>query len=341
MWGALFVMVAVTGTAGFIGYHVARTLLERGEGVVGFDNFNDYYDPALKEARNRELEKFAGFRCIRGELSDLEAVGSLFKGDHPRCVIHLGAQAGVRYSIDHPRAYVDSNVVGFLNILECCRAGKIEHLVYGSSSSVYGTNRKMPYSVHDGADHPVSLYAATKKSNELMAHVYSHLFGLPTTGLRFFTVYGPWGRPDMAYFRFTTQILSGEPIDVYNNGDMLRDFTYVDDVVAALLAAAEKPPKPNPDWDSMKSEPSTAAAPYRVFNIGAHRPIPLMSMIEALEECFGKKAEKRFLPMQSGEVMETFADVSDLENLVGFSPKVPLAEGLARFAKWYRDYYGV
>ena len=334
----LQLMTLVTGAAGFIGYHVARRLLERGDQVTGLDNFNDYYDPALKQARHAALMNFEGFTGHRVDLADAAALQAVFEQAEPDLVIHMAAQAGVRYSQENPRVYLESNVMGFGNILECCRHRNVGHLVYASSSSVYGANRKMPYSVHDNVDHPLSLYAATKKACELMAHTYSHIFRLPTTGLRFFTVYGPWGRPDMAYFKFADKIMAGEPIDVYNNGEMWRDFTYIDDIVNSILALAIEPPKPNPDWNAMEPNPGTSSAPYRVFNIGAHSPVKLLAMIVILERLLGRRAEMRMLPMPAGDVLRTFADVSDLEAIVGFSPSLGLEEGLSRFASWHQEW---
>jgi len=331
----------VTGVAGFIGYHVARRLLEQGEEVIGVDNVNDYYDVQLKEARLAQLEGRAGYRFIRLDLADRNGVAELFRTAKPQRVIHLAAQAGVRYSLKNPHAYVDSNLVGFMNILEGCRHQEVEHLVYASSSSVYGANTKMPFSVHHNVDHPVSLYAATKKANELMAHTYSHLYGLPTTGLRFFTVYGPWGRPDMAIFIFTKRILEGRPIDVYNYGRMKRDFTYIDDVVEGVIRVAHRIPQPNPNWSGDHPDPGTSKAPYRVYNIGNNRPVELLYLIEVLENALGRKAEKNLLPMQPGDVPETYADVDDLIRDVGYRPDTPIEEGIQRFVRWYREFYNV
>jgi UDP-glucuronate 4-epimerase len=319
--------VLVTGAAGFIGMHTAKKLLERGDDVCGVDNLNDYYEVSLKEARLGQLESAPGFRFERMDISDRDALPSLFRRYAPQRVIHLAAQAGVRYSLTNPNAYIDSNLVGFGNILEACRHSGIEHLVYASSSSVYGANQKQPFSVGDNVDHPVSLYAATKKSNELMAHVYSHLFRLPATGLRFFTVYGPWGRPDMAIFLFTKAILEGRPIDVFNYGKMRRDFTYVDDIVEGVLRVLDAVPGGQP--------------PYRLYNIGNHDPVELQEFIGVLENYLGKKAEKRLLPMQPGDVPETFADVESLSRDIGFCPGTPLQEGIRRFTSWYREYYRV
>ena len=333
--------ILVTGAAGFIGYHVSRRLLERGDSVAALDNLNDYYDVDLKKARLRELEAFPNFRFAKLDLADREGVNELFNREKPRRVIHLAAQAGVRYSLTNPHAYVTSNLVGFLNILEACRHEKTEHLVYASSSSVYGANTRMPFSVHDNVDHPVSLYAATKKANELMAHSYSHLYRIPVTGLRFFTVYGPWGRPDMAIFLFTRAILAGDPIDVFNNGEMRRDFTYIDDIVEGVVRVTDIIPTANPHWSGEDPDPGTSKAPYRVYNIGNNRPVPLLEMIATLEDALGHKVEKRFLPMQAGDVPETYADVQALSEATGFAPSTPLEVGIGRFVHWYRDYYGV
>jgi UDP-glucuronate 4-epimerase len=319
--------VLVTGACGFIGMHTSRKLLERGDEVCGIDNLNDYYDVSLKEARLAQLQAQPGFHFERLDVADRPALSDFFRRHSPERVIHLAAQAGVRYSLTNPAAYVDSNLVGFGNMLEACRHSGVKHLVYASSSSVYGANKKQPFSVEDNVDHPVSLYAATKKANELMAHVYSHLFGLPTTGLRFFTVYGPWGRPDMAIFLFTKAILEGRPIDIFNNGQMRRDFTYVDDIVEGTVRVMDTVPSQTP--------------PYKVYNIGNSDPVNLMEFIEALEKCLGQKAAKRFLPMQPGDVPETFADVADLQQDVGFHPDTPIQEGLRRFTAWYREYYRI
>lgn len=332
--------ILVTGAAGFIGFHVARRLLERGDKVIGLDNLNDYYDVSLKEARLKELQRNPTFRFAKIDLADQTAVNELFRGEKPVRVVHLAAQAGVRYSLTHPHPYISSNLVGFLNILEACRHGKIEHLVYASSSSVYGANTKMPFSVHDNVDHPVSLYAATKKSNELMAHSYAHLYGLPVTGLRFFTVYGPWGRPDMSIFLFTKAILEGKPIDVFNNGNMRRDFTYIDDIVEGVVRVTDRIPGPNPDWNGDHPDPGTSKAPYRIYNIGNHQPVELLDMIGALEKHLGRNAEKRLLPMQPGDVPQTYADVEALTQATGFSPSTPLDVGIKRFVEWYRAHYG-
>jgi len=333
--------VLVTGAAGFIGFHVARALLARGDTVVGFDNVNDYYDPTLKEARLARLRKEPGFAFVKGGLEDEAAVRKLFAEKSFDRVIHLAAQAGVRYSLTNPGAYVQSNLVGFLHILEACRHARTPHLAYASSSSVYGLNAHFPFSVHDVVDHPVSLYAATKKANELMAHTYSHLYGLPTTGLRFFTVYGPWGRPDMALFLFTKAILAGKPIDVFNHGKMRRDFTYIDDIVQGVVRVADRVAAPNPDWDAAAPDPGTSPAPYRVYNIGNHTPVELDHFIGAIEAALGKKAVRNYLPMQPGDVAATSADVEDLRRDVGFAPATPIETGIARFIAWYREYYKV
>ena len=331
--------ILVTGAAGFIGHHVSKALLERGDAVTGFDNLNDYYDVALKEARLARLRPHPGFAFVKGGLEDAAAVGALFAGRPFDRVIHLAAQAGVRYSLTNPGAYVQSNLVGFLNILEACRHARTAHLTYASSSSVYGLNSRQPFSVHDNVDHPISLYAASKKANELMAHTYSHLYGLPTTGLRFFTVYGPWGRPDMALFLFTKAILAGQPIDVFNHGKMRRDFTYIDDIVQGVIRTADRVAAPDPAWDAAAPDPGTSPAPYRVYNIGNHSPVELDRFIGAIEAALGRKATRRYLPMQPGDVPATCADVADLERDVGFAPATPLETGIARFIEWYRTYY--
>ena len=333
--------VLVTGAAGFIGFHVAKALLGRGDRVVGFDNLNDYYDVSLKEARLAQLRSHGAFSFVKGDLGDSGAVGSLFAGGAFDRVIHLAAQAGVRYSLTNPGAYVQSNLVGFMNVLENCRHAKVAHLAYASSSSVYGLNARQPFSVHDNVDHPVSLYAATKKANELMAHTYSHLYGLPTTGLRFFTVYGPWGRPDMALFKFTKAILAGTPIDVYNHGKMRRDFTYIDDIVQGVVRTADHVAEANPAWNASAPDPGTSPAPYRVYNIGNHTPVELDRFIAIIEDALGKKAVRNNMPMQPGDVPATCADVEDLRRDVGFAPATPLETGIARFLSWYKEYYGV
>jgi UDP-glucuronate 4-epimerase len=333
--------VLVTGAAGFVGAHVALRLLERGDEVFGLDDLNDYYDPKLKQDRLALLEGREKFSFAEASLEDPRAVEKLFDDARPQRVIHLAAQAGVRYSLQNPRAYVRSNLDGFLNILEACRHHDVEHLVYASSSSVYGANRTMPFSVHHNVDHPLSLYAASKKANELMAHTYSHLFRIPTTGLRFFTVYGPWGRPDMALFLFTKAILEGRPIDVFNNGEMQRDFTYIDDIVEGVIRTLDHVAQPNDRWSGEHPDPATSSAPYRVYNIGNHAPVKLMHFIEVLENAIGRKAEKNFLPMQPGDVPATYADVDDLMRDVGFAPKTPIEVGIPKFVAWYRDYYKV
>lgn len=330
--------ILVTGAAGFIGFHVCQRLLARGDEVVGIDNVNAYYDPGLKQARLAQLDGKPGFRFQRLDLADREGMDALFKNGDFKRVVHLGAQAGVRYSIENPRAYVDSNLVGFVNVLEPCRHHRIEHLVYASSSSVYGLNSAMPFSVEHNVDHPVSLYAATKKANELMAHTYSHLYRLPTTGLRFFTVYGPWGRPDMAYWSFTEAILAGKPIDVFNHGKMRRDFTYIDDIVEGVVRVLDRVPVPDPAWNAAAPSAASSPAPYRVYNIGNNQPIELNRFIAAIEKAVGKQAEQRFLPMQPGDVVATAADVSDLAEAVGFSPDTPIETGIERFVAWYRSY---
>jgi UDP-glucuronate 4-epimerase len=331
--------ILVTGAAGFIGFHVAHRLLDRGDEVVGLDNLNGYYDVRLKEARLAQLLERPAFNFERLDLEDKDGVARLFETARPQRVIHLAAQAGVRYSLENPRAYVDANLVGFLNILEPCRHHGTEHLVYASSSSVYGANVVTPFSVHHSVDHPVSFYAATKKANELMAHTYSHLFGLPTTGLRFFTVYGPWGRPDMALFKFTKAILEGKPIDVYNQGAMWRDFTYIDDIAEGVIRVVDRVPQPNAAWDAAVSGPGASSAPYRLYNIGNNQPVRLTDFIETLERCLGRTAEKRLLPLQPGDVPRTYADITDLERDVGFRPVTPIENGIARFVEWYRNYY--
>lgn len=333
--------ILVTGAAGFIGYSTTERLLARGDEVVGLDNVNDYYDPTLKEARLARLAPNAGFRLVRGELGDRQGVERLFREERFDRVIHLAAQAGVRYSLTHPHAYIDSNLVGFLHILEGCRHHGVQHLTYASSSSVYGANTAMPFSVHQNVDHPVSLYAATKKANELMAHTYSHLYGLPTTGLRFFTVYGPWGRPDMALFLFTKAILDGKPIDVFNHGKMRRDFTYIDDIVEGVIRTSDHTAESNPDWNSDKPDPATSKAPYRIYNIGNNNPVELMHLIGTLEKSLGRTAEKRMLPLQPGDVPATFADVEALVQDVGFAPKTPIETGVQRFVDWYRSFYNI
>jgi UDP-glucuronate 4-epimerase len=332
--------ILITGAAGFIGATLAHRLLDRGDEVLGYDNLNDYYDVRLKQARLDRLTPRAGFSFVKASLEDREALDAAFDAYKPQRVVNLAAQAGVRYSLENPRAYIDANIVGFLNVLEACRHKGIEHLVYASSSSVFGSNRKLPFAVEDRVDHPVSLYAASKKANELMAHTYSHLFGLPTTGLRFFTVYGPWGRPDMALFLFTRKILAGEPIDVFNFGKHTRDFTYIDDIVEGVIRTLDRVPGPDAGFDPLAPTPATSAAPYRVYNIGNHSPVPLSRYIELIEEAVGRKAEKRLLPLQPGDVPDTEADVAALIRDVGYAPSTPVEVGIPRFVAWYRSYYG-
>lgn len=333
-------IVLVTGAAGFIGMHVCKALLLRGDSVIGVDNLNDYYDPKLKLARLGELKPFEAFAFLKGDVSDDQFIEKAFADHKPQKVVHLAAQAGVRYSIENPKVYIKSNVVGFANILECCRHANVEHLVYASSSSVYGANTKMPFDESDRVDHPVSLYAATKKSNELMAHTYSHLFGLPTTGLRYFTVYGPWGRPDMSPWLFTSAILEGRKINIYNEGKMQRDFTYVDDIVAGTVAALDVNAEPNVDFDTSSPEPSTSYAPYRVCNIGNNEPSALMDFIGEIEGSLGVEAKKAFLPMQAGDVVATYANIDVLQGLTGYRPKTALREGVASWVDWYKGYIG-
>ncbi|MDO8348154.1 MAG: NAD-dependent epimerase [Rugosibacter sp.] len=333
--------ILLTGAAGFIGMHVCERLLARGDEVIGIDNLNDYYDVALKEARLARLLAQPNFRFVKIDIADRSGIAELFAKEKPQRVINLAAQAGVRYSLQNPHAYIDSNIVGFTNILEGCRYNGVEHLVYASSSSIYGGNEKMPFSEHDNVDHPVSLYAATKKANELMAHTYSHLFVLPTTGLRFFTVYGPWGRPDMALFLFARAILDGRPIDVFNHGRMQRDFTYIDDIAEGVVRVLDQPPAANPAFDKQTPDPATSWAPWRVFNIGNHQPVELMAYIEALEAALGKTAQRNFLPLQDGDVPATSADTAELRRITGFAPATPVQEGVRRFVEWYRVYAGV
>jgi UDP-glucuronate 4-epimerase len=335
------VNILITGAAGFIGAALATRLLARGDRVYGIDNLNDYYDVSLKQARLARLNAHPGFRFERLDIADREGMARLFRRERFDAVMHLAAQAGVRYSIENPHAYIDSNLLGFGNILEGCRHGGVGHLVFASSSSVYGANTKLPFSEHDNVDHPVSLYAATKKANELMAHCYAHLYGLPCTGLRFFTVYGPWGRPDMALFKFTKGILEGRPIPVFNRGKMIRDFTYIDDIVEGVVRIIDRPPRPDPQWSGERPDPATSYAPWRVYNIGNNRPVELMRYIEVLEQCLGKKAILDLLPMQPGDVPATYADTQDLERDVGFKPNTPIEVGVARFVAWYKEYYGV
>lgn len=331
--------ILVTGAAGFIGFHVAQRLLQAGKTVVGLDNLNDYYDPSLKDARLNVLHNDPRFQFVKMDLADEGGIDKLFAEHKFPVVIHLGAQAGVRYSLQNPRAYISSNLQGFGNVLEGCRHNGCRHLLYASSSSVYGANTKQPFSVHDNVDHPISLYAATKKSNELMAHSYSHLFRLPTTGLRFFTVYGPWGRPDMAMYIFTKAILEGRPIKLFNQGQMQRDFTYVDDIAEAIVRLTERPPQPDPSWSGDKPDPGTSTAPWRVYNIGNNKPEQLMHVVSVLEQALGQTAQKELLPMEPGDVPSTYADVDDLMRDVGFRPSTSIEDGIASFVRWYRDYH--
>ncbi|MFZ5805621.1 MAG: NAD-dependent epimerase [Verrucomicrobiota bacterium] len=331
----------ITGAAGFIGCFVSKRLLEEGHRVVGMDNFNDYYDPSLKKNRLAQIRKHKNFTFIRANIENRAVIERAFHGRTYDCVIHLAAQAGVRYSLKNPHAYAQSNLLGFVNILEACRHRKVKHFVYASSSSVYGGNTQMPFSVHDNVDHPVSLYAATKKANELMAHTYAHLYGLPCTGLRFFTVYGPWGRPDMAYFSFTKAIFEGKAINIFNHGKMQRDFTYIDDIVDGVVKISRCIPRPNPRWNNKHPDPGDSWAPARIFNIGNHQPVKLMKFIETLEACIGKKAKKKYLPMQPGDVQATYADITDLQQAIGFQPSTNIQTGLRAFVNWYRKYYRV
>ncbi|HIK29590.1 MAG: NAD-dependent epimerase [Oscillatoriaceae bacterium SKW80] len=334
-------MILVTGAAGFIGFHLCKYLIERGENIIGIDNLNDYYDVTLKQARLAQLENQKNFQFYKLDIASRKMIAELFASIKPDRVVHLAAQPGVRYSLKNPHAYVDSNLVGFVNILEGCRHCNVKHLVFASSSSVYGANTKMPFSPQDNVNHPVSLYGATKKANELMAHAYSHLYGLPTTGLRFFTVYGPWGRPDMATFLFTKAILEGRAIDVFNNGKMQRDFTYIDDIINGVARVLDKIPVPDPNWSAEAPNPASSYAPYRIYNIGNNKPVELLYFIELLEKCLGKKAEKNFLPLHPGDVLATYADIDALEKDVGFKPNTPIEVGIPRFVEWYRDYYKV
>jgi len=337
----MFSTILVTGSAGFIGFHLSNRLLKDGHKVIGIDNLNSYYDVSLKQARLDILKKHSSFLFIFSSLEDRYLIEKTFKENDIRIVINLAAQAGVRYSLVNPHAYIDSNICGFINILEACRHNRVEHLIYASSSSVYGSNKKMPFSVHDNVDHPVSLYGASKKANELMAHTYSHLFGLPCTGLRFFTVYGPWGRPDMALFIFTKKILNGEPIQVFNYGKMKRDFTYIDDIVEGIVRLINKKPVLNKKWNGFAPDPGTSMAPYKVYNIGNNQPIELMRFIEVLEEKLGRKTNKELLPIQLGDVPETYADIGDLIADTGFKPNTSIEQGIAKFVEWYKDYYEV
>lgn len=331
--------ILVTGAAGFIGAAVSQKLLKRGDEVIGFDNLNDYYDPRLKEARLKINHACGDFTDIRGDLADEKAVTAVFKRHEPQRVINLAAQAGVRYSMENPRAYIDSNIVGFLNVLEACRHFRTEHLVYASTSAVYGANTKLPFSTHQNVDHPLSLYGATKKANELMAHSYSHLYGLPTTGLRFFTVYGPWGRPDMALFIFTKNILAGKPVPIFNNGKHSRDFTYIDDIVEGVVRAVDRIPQPDEQWSGKHPDPATSLAPYRVYNIGNNKPVELMKFVELLEKHLGRKAIRKYLPMQPGDVPSTWADVDALEAQMGYRPVTSIDVGVGNFVNWYKEYY--
>jgi len=331
--------ILVTGSAGFIGSELSIKLLNRGDQVIGVDNHNDYYDPIIKESRLARHAEHKNYSHIRMDISDIDAVQSLFKKHQFDCVINLAAQAGVRYSIENPHAYINSNIVGFVNILEGCRHNNISHLVYASSSSVYGSNTQMPFSIHDNVDHPLSLYAASKKSNELMAHTYSHLFDLPTTGLRFFTVYGPWGRPDMALFKFTKAIINGDEIEVYNYGNHRRDFTYIDDIVEGIVRVLDKPAKANLDWDGNNPDSGSSLSPWRVYNIGNNSPVELLKYIEAIEKALGIKAKKKLLPLQPGDVPDTYADVSDLINDFNYKPSMPIEKGVRNFIEWYTKYH--
>jgi UDP-glucuronate 4-epimerase len=333
--------ILVTGAAGFIGFHTSKRLLERGDTVVGLDNFNDYYDVRLKESRANVLDRYDAFDMRRIDLADRAAVEKLFADEGFGKVVHLAAQAGVRYSIENPHAYIDSNIVGTTNILEGCRHNEVEHLVYASSSSVYGANSAMPFSIHQNVDHPLALYGATKKANELMAHTYSNLYDLPTTGLRFFTVYGPFGRPDMALFLFTKAIIEGKPIDVFNYGKHKRDFTYIDDIVEGVIRTMDHTAQPNPDWDPDNPDPGTSSAPYRIYNIGNQQPVELARYIEVIEECLGREAEKNLLPLQPGDVPDTYADVQDLVNDVGYKPSTDIDTGIRNFIDWYLEYYDI
>jgi UDP-glucuronate 4-epimerase len=331
--------VLITGSAGFIGSALALRLLERGDEVVGIDNLNDYYDVELKRRRLARTLDYRGYTDVRAGIEDRAAIEQIFRQYRPQRVVNLAAQAGVRYSLENPHAYVDTNLVGFTNILEGCRHNGVEHLVYASSSSVYGSNTNMPFSVHDNVDHPVSLYAASKKANELMAHTYSHLYRIPSTGLRFFTVYGPWGRPDMALFLFTKNILAGKPIDVFNYGNHRRDFTYIDDIVEGVVRVLDRVPRPNPEWSGDNPDSATSTAPYQLYNIGNNNPVELMHYIEVLEDCLGLKAEKNLLPLQPGDVPATYANVDDLVRDIGYKPDMSVEQGIANFVAWYRDYY--
>jgi UDP-glucuronate 4-epimerase len=332
--------VLVTGAAGFIGFHVAKRLLEEGHSVVGLDNLNAYYDPGLKDARRATLAKYHGFRFIRSDISDRHGMAALFAEHRFAYVVHLAAQAGVRYSLAEPQAYVDTNLTGFANILEGCRHNGCKHLLYASSSSVYGANTRMPFRTSDNVDHPLNLYGATKKANELMAHAYAHLFAIPATGLRFFTVYGPWGRPDMAMWLFTAAIMNGDPVRLFNHGQMRRDFTYIDDITEAVVRLVTRPPAPNLAWSGDNPDPATSRAPWHVYNIGNSQPAELLEVVSLIEQAVGRPAVREFLPIQPGDVLETFADCSDLETAIGFRPSTPLATGIQRFVQWYREFHG-
>ena len=333
--------ILITGAAGFIGFHLSKKLLDESYQIIGIDNLNDYYDQSLKQSRLETLNKYENFNFHKVDIKEKKQVDDIFAQYKPTYIINLAAQAGVRYSIENPYAYVDSNLIGFINILECCRNHPIKHLLYASSSSVYGGNKVAPFSTNHNVDHPVSLYAATKKSNELMAHTYSHLYNIPTTGLRFFTVYGPWGRPDMAYFSFTQDILAGKPIKVFNHGKMERDFTYIDDIVEGIVKLIDKVPVANKDWDESRNDLSTSFAPYKIYNIGNNQPVKLMRFINALEDALGKEAEKIYVDMQPGDVIRTYADVSDLEKDIGFKPSTSIEDGLKKFVEWYKEYYKI
>lgn len=333
--------ILITGAAGFIGMHLSKRLLEEGANVIGFDNLNDYYDVKLKEDRLGILGKYSNFKFYHADLANNDVVEQCFNQENIDIVINLAAQAGVRYSLKNPHAYISSNIVGFTNILEACRKNEIKHLIYASSSSVYGANVKMPFSTSDSVNHPVSLYAATKKSNELLAHTYSHLYGLPTTGLRFFTVYGPYGRPDMAYYSFTKNIIEGREIKIFNQGNMERDFTYIDDIVEGIIRLINMPPKSNKNWDRQNPDPSSSYAPYKVYNIGNNKPVKLMDFIKTIESNLGKEAVKEYLPMQPGDVQATYADIDDLNNDIGFKPQTSIVEGLQKFLDWYKSYYSI
>ena len=339
--GPMFKKVLITGAAGFIGFHLSKRLLEDGYGVVGLDNLNHYYDVQLKKDRLQNLSPYKSFAFHMTDLADLQALQRLFKAHRFDVVVNLAAQAGVRYSLQNPHAYVDSNIVGFVNLLECCRHANVKHLVYASSSSVYGANTRMPFSVHHNVDHPISLYAASKKANELMAHTYSHLYGLACTGLRFFTVYGPWGRPDMALFIFTRSILAGKPIEVFNQGKMERDFTYIDDIVEGVVRVMQKLPQPDPDWSGAAPDPGTSYRPYKIYNIGNNRPVKLLDFVAVLEKALDRKAHKIFKDLQPGDVVATYADIDDLAQDTGFRPDTPIEAGIGKFVAWYRDYYGI